>query len=354
MTVQYSQTDLESLIDSLRPLTPLEKLFRSYYQFTHKQVSFSPEEQARLKQEYDRAIVHFQDVLLDTEVFHDNESITIIKHIRYLPPRMHQHTFFEFFYILEGSCTHISGNRKYSLQKGDFCLWQHDIPHQIIANSDDCIAINILVQKPAFQLFFFGNMTECNLLNQYFEKILYGKGDSPLLLFHTGCDPVIFQLICSIYLEYQKKDTYWQGSIVSMLNYIFVHLLRRHQEHVTTSQHTEKNEPILAILMYIQEHFSSVTLESLGKEFGYTPAYLSRYIKSKTGSTFSQIVTQQKMLHAAVLLTTTTRSITQISDDAGCADASHFSRQFQKLYGISPSAYRKKQEEGLPLSSVSD
>lgn len=349
LTENYSPNDFSVLMSRLRPLTPLETLFRSHYHILHRQSLLSQEQQEQIRQEYDRTIVRFQEVLLDTEVFHGNESISVVKHLRYLPPHMHRHTFFEFFYILEGSCTHISGNRKYSLQKGDFCLWQHDIPHQIIANSDECIGINILVQKSAFQLFFFGNMTEYNLLNQYFEKILYGKGDSPLLLFHTGDDPLMFQLICSIYLEYERKKPYWQGAIVGMLNYVFVHLLRHHQEHVTTSQHTEKSEPILAILMYIQEHFSSVTLESLAKEFGYTTAYLSRYIKAKTGSTFSQIVTQQKMLHAALLLTTTQRSISQISDDINCADASHFSRQFCKIYGVSPSTYRKEHMDHQPL-----
>lgn len=350
MTVSYSSDDFEDLMTRLRTLRPLESSFRAYYQITHGQLQLPPEEEKRIRNEYEHFSSKFQDVLPDTsEPFFQYGPIAILQHLRYMPTHVHRHAFFEFFYILEGSCSHISGNRKYSLKKGDFCLWQHDIPHQIVANSDECIGINILVQKSAFQLFFFGNMTEYNLLNQYFENILYGKGDSPLLLFHTGDDPMMFQLICSIFLEYERKEPYWQGSIVSMLNYVFVHLLRRHQEHVTTSQHTEKSDPILAILMYIQEHFATVTLESLGKEFGYTTAYLSRCMKAKTGSTFSQIVTQQKMLHAAVLLSTTQRSISQISDDIGCTDSSHFSRQFLKTYGISPSAYRKEHENHQSL-----
>lgn len=350
MTAQYSQNDLDDLVTRLRTLRPMEASFRTYYQITHGQLHPSPQEEERVRDEYNRFSSKFQDVLPDSsELFFKHGPIAILQHLRYMPPHVHRHDFFEFFYILEGSCTHISGNRKYSLQKGDFCFWQHDIPHQITANSDDCIGINILIKKPAFQLFFFGNMTEYNLLNRYFEKILYGKGDSPLLLFHTGDDPVISRLICSIFLEYEKKEPYWQGSIISMLNYIFVHLLRYHQDHVTTSRHTEKNEPILAILLYIQEHFAHITLEALGKQFGYTTAYLSRYIKAKTGSTFSQIVTQQKMLHAAVLLVTTQQSIAQISDEINCTDASHFSRQFCKIYGVSPTAYRRQHMDRQPI-----
>lgn len=178
-------------------------------------------------------------------------------------------------------------------------------------------------------------------MNLYFQKILYGEGDSPLLIFHTGEDSVFLRLICAIYLEYQNRDAFWQGAVISLLDFIFVHLLRLHQEHVTTSKNLERPEHILSILQYIQEHYTDITLEELASRFGYTPAYLSRYIRKKTGMTFSQIVMRQKMEHACILLTTTRKSIRQISEDINCSDASYFSRQFLRLYGICPAAYRK-------------
>lgn len=341
-TIEYSKNDFEDLMCRLREFMEMEEIFRKHYQLEHKQLELSDDKKAIVEEKCKEFVKRYHDVLPDTpELFFKYGSVAVLKHLRYLPPHLHRHSFFEFFYVMEGSCVHISDGKKYVLKAGDFCLWQHNIPHQLIANNADCVAVNILVQKSAFEMSFFGNFSECNLLNTYFQKILYGEGDSPLLIFHTQGDTVLFELICSIYLEYEKREEFWLSAIISMLNCLFVRLLRSHQDHVTTSQNTDKEEPILAIIKYIQQQYADITLEGAADKFGYTPAYLSRYIKKKTGMTFSRIVIGQKMQHAATLLTTTQKSIGEIARDVNCSDASHFSRQFSKIYGVSPGEYRK-------------
>ncbi|MDO4273399.1 MAG: AraC family transcriptional regulator [Eubacteriales bacterium] len=345
---------IEETLQSLSQFNSMEKVFRDHYRLNHCLDTFTEEERSAIEKQYERfaeGVFHMSTsvpyaVLPDTkEPFFKNGPIHLMKHARYIPSHKHIHSFFEFFYVLKGKCTHVCGSKRYPLTAGDFCLWQFDIPHYIHSDSDDCLAINILIQKPAFQAYFFGVLSEQNLLNAYFNKILYGNGDSPMIVFHTGDDRKFLLLICSMYQEYEKKPLHWQTMLTSYLSFLFVYLLREHQGHLSSSEKTFEYDSSLEIFQYIQEHYDTVTLDDLCRKFNYTSAYLSRLIKKKSGMTFTQIVTRQRIEHGAWLLIHTDRTIGQIAREVHCSDTSHFCRLFLKFYGMSPGAYRNKNRE---------
>lgn len=342
---------IEETLETLSAFNCVERSFRDHYRMRHCLDPFTEEERELIKKEYDhysQMLCHTSasepyDVLPDTrEPFFKNGPIHLMKHARYIPVRPHTHSFLEFFYVLQGNCTHVCGSKRYPLTAGDFCFWQFDIPHYIHSDSDDLLAINIMIQKPAFQAYFFGALSEQNLLNTYFNKILYGNGDSPMIIFHTGNDRNLLQLICSMYQEYQKKPIHWQTVLTSYLSFLFVYLMREHQEHFSTSEKELEYDSSLQIFQYIQEHYNTVTLEQLCGEFNYTSAYLSRLIKKKSGMTFTQIVARQRIEQGAWLLIHTDRSIGQIAREVRCSDTSHFCRLFLKFYGVSPGTYRNE------------
>jgi AraC-like DNA-binding protein len=275
-----------------------------------------------------------------------------MKQARYIPAQMHCHSFIELFYVVRGECIHVCGDKKYLLRAGDFCFWQFDLPHYIQADSDDCIAVNILIQKPAFRSYFFGMLTENNLFNDYFNKILYGEGDSPMILFRTGDDRRLCALVCAMYREYEQKGDYWKTLLCSYLNYLFVYLLREHQGHLISSQEQGCFDPTLEILEYIQEHYDTITLNELCQKFNYSEAYLSRLIKKKSGKTFTQLVHTQRLHHAAWLLENTDRSVGEIAMEVHYADTSHFCREFTKNYGVSPGNYRKNRQNDSDRDAV--
>lgn len=47
------------------------------------------------------------------------------------------------------------------------------------------------------------------------------------------------------------------------------------------------------------------------------------------------------MKNASQLLLETGMSITEISNEVGCYDSSHFTRKFKKEFGMTPNAFRK-------------
>lgn len=93
---------------------------------------------------------------------------------------------------------------------------------------------------------------------------------------------------------------------------------------------------------YIQTHYRTVTLKDLAEEFYLSVPYLSKYIKEKSGKQFSEIVTGIRMRHACSLLKSEGMTIEQIAEQSGYPSVEHFNRQFKKMYGITPAAYRNR------------
>ena len=104
----------------------------------------------------------------------------------------------------------------------------------------------------------------------------------------------------------------------------------------------EMNDEVLAsIKLYIREHIASVTLQSTAEHVNYSPIYLSRLFKEKSGVNFINFLIQEKMQYAADMLRDPGNTIITISEAVGYSNEKNFSRAFKKFYGISPAEYRK-------------
>ncbi len=94
------------------------------------------------------------------------------------------------------------------------------------------------------------------------------------------------------------------------------------------------------IMNYMQTHYRTVTLQELASHFFLSVPYLSKYIKQKSGRSFSAILTEIRMQHACNMLKTEGINVEQIAEKAGYPSVEHFSRQFRKIFGMTPAAYR--------------
>lgn len=71
---------------------------------------------------------------------------------------------------------------------------------------------------------------------------------------------------------------------------------------------------------------------------------LSRIVQKWYGSTLRRIITEKRIVTAAQLLRQTDTPTDQIGYSVGFQSKSVFSREFQRLYGVTPAAYRKSQQ----------
>ena len=102
--------------------------------------------------------------------------------------------------------------------------------------------------------------------------------------------------------------------------------------------------PLVAkALRYIQQHsLSAISLSDVANAVGRTAPHVAAVVKSETGFTVGTWITSARVAKAAQLLQHTDMAIDQIAPQIGWQDTTHFIRQFRKIYGITPAAWRKK------------
>ncbi len=86
-------------------------------------------------------------------------------------------------------------------------------------------------------------------------------------------------------------------------------------------------------------NFDSGMLE---KEFNRSAKYLESVFKAEKEQSMQRFHTEARMREACFLLQTSFYTIGEISTRLGYKDMFYFSRTFRKIYGLSPSDYRKK------------
>lgn len=83
------------------------------------------------------------------------------------------------------------------------------------------------------------------------------------------------------------------------------------------------------------------TLDEAAAAAGLSRFRIAHLLKERTGQTFGQHVTAQRVAHARKLLETTDRSCATIAAEAGFADQSHLTRVFRTATGTTPARYRR-------------
>lgn len=103
------------------------------------------------------------------------------------------------------------------------------------------------------------------------------------------------------------------------------------------------SKTINACCNYIKEHLTeNLTLEKLAKEIGYTEYYLTRKFNKEMGIKLLDYIREMRLEYAKIWLTTTTKSIEEISEELHLGTRSYFSRIFKESTGMTPAAYRER------------
>ena len=90
---------------------------------------------------------------------------------------------------------------------------------------------------------------------------------------------------------------------------------------------------------------ATLNRENVASQFNYSVPHCSKLIRDETGVGFVAFVRRIKMNHAVALLLNTRTSVADIANMVGYENPESFIRVFQKVYQMSPTAYRKKVNE---------
>lgn len=285
----------------------------------------------------------FSNFVMSKKIFFKKANIHISKHNRYAKMISHTHEFIEINYMYSGECLQIINGKEVLLKKGDICLLDKNINHEIEALGENDILINILIKSEDINTEILQKMAiSKSILTEF---LLYASQDwnshSQYLLFKSGDNDKIQGIIKSILLEYYDESIYSMEVIKLTLPLLFIELVRSYNEN-TYWYREDGNSVIIDALKKIEEQFDTITLSDLAKQMGFNKNYLGNLLKKETGETFTGLVLKQRLLNAYNLVVNTNYPMEDIAHKLGLSSVSYFFKIFKEHFKESPGDIREK------------
>jgi AraC-like DNA-binding protein len=154
------------------------------------------------------------------------------------------------------------------------------------------------------------------------------------------------QMLLPIFEEmYKEQDINDENSIPLLQS--LLHLLLNKLNRITGSklkQLTETRKELIAhnfevlVIRYVLQRWP---VSQFAKELNISHIYLSDCVKSVTGKTPKEIITDYQVFAAKSLLSQTQKSINEVAYEMGFDELTNFTKFFKKNVSLSPKAFRK-------------
>ncbi|MBQ7614793.1 MAG: helix-turn-helix domain-containing protein [Butyrivibrio sp.] len=268
--------------------------------------------------------------------------IAMRPHTRFAYFPVHRHNYIEMLVMLKGNLTtKIVDGDTLSLSSGDILLMNRHAKHEIMPCSKEDIAVNIIILPEFFSRNDVAYDRENILRDFIISSLSEKKKYSDYLLYHTkgmiAVENLVENLIWTLTLEHGGMN-----QIINTTMDLLLMNLSALSADTLKDMGSKGQQVTISALEYIDHNYKSGTLEELAANTGYSTAYLSRLLKSYTGSNFKQLLQTRKLQQAAYYLESTTLTTEKIIEKIGYENSAYFYRKFSDKYGCSPREYRKK------------
>ena len=259
------------------------------------------------------------------EILYDKPSFL------YTPPHIHKE--FEILLIKKHSHNINVQGEEFILNEGDIIIINPQIVHSTLGN----LGLTYILLQFNFPTIF-------DLNNE--KKLFAYKYKTPYIVFHPGdeCYEEVAYYIKNIY-KYNTDNSYSPDYVKGYFYHLYAFFQKiGFMEPQTIDTSKKGYDKIHKITDYINENYAeNITLESLSQDFYINPSYLCRLFKDVTNLTIVEYLNQIRVKNAELLLTSSNKSIMEISQLLGFSSQTYFNRVFKNIMMLNPSEYRKQQ-----------
>lgn len=126
-----------------------------------------------------------------------------------------------------------------------------------------------------------------------------------------------------------------QASVMEIMAYVFERGLEN-----PSAEETQNNKVLLDTAEFINQNYTTVTLEKAAKNASMSYSYFSRLFKKFFNTSFSKYVSKIRVEKSLSLLSNSSLSITEIALECGFSNLSHYVKCFKAEKGITPNKFR--------------
>ena len=245
----------------------------------------------------------------------------------------HCHTFFELYYVEQGSCRFLINDSIHDLEQGDFILIPPQTFHYTRYLHDRCARCNLYFRAEDIGEHALGALPEGRDFFSYAH------------VFHAeeSCQGQISALLTRMLSEERLGDACTAAMQLYCLQELFLFISRfcSFTQTLPESISTSDRQTLLAARFISGNYMHPITSADIAAAAGFSPNHLSKKFREAAGVGVHEYLVFTRLQHAAAELVSTTDTITQIALRCGFSDSNYFKDVFKKKYGMTPREYRK-------------
>lgn len=270
----------------------------------------------------------FNDVVENGAAF--AVSRTVLSRAR--PKRLHTQDYYELFWLVNGKARlHLGNEERQTLAEGDLVFMPPDCAHGIQGIGKESHLVNLIV--PAHEI--------DALTKRYpLSAQLFAAGTASPVLIHRDIRALSRISSRAVTLEAAPRTTlYLEAFLIPLI----------------AELGQEMRDLPAALPEWLQQALIACDAPDVFREgaaglvaqCGKTHAHVARTMQAHLGMTPSDYVNMRRMEHAARQLAGTPDALTEIANEVGISNMSHFHRLFRRQFGMSPRQYRMKNQKSV-------
>ncbi len=255
---------------------------------------------------------------------------------------LHDHPIFELNIVLDGVQDVLIGDTEYEMQAGDVLLIQPGVPHRVVGtrgNDVTYFAIHFDVEDYMFRSLL--SLYRCGLHRRDSETELEIR--KPL---HD---------LIELLKAYRTRDLSQPALRMKLMSHVFALFAALGSVQQSDAPPKDVNQVVYRMAEHIDniskagfDDAATATLDTgiahLAEKLGYSRSYLCRVFRKVFGVSPRKYLSNSTLHHARLELLNPNQSMEQIAEKLGFQDGAHFSKQFKRWTGASPTEYRHIQQ----------
>lgn len=243
---------------------------------------------------------------------------------------------FSFTLTIKGHCTILYKGEKIRLEAKDFHIYSPASSIEVIEISDDYKGLCLIADKSLL----FKNSVGHNVIKSvYFPMMRLDFSKIHLSdLAYRRIYLEMREVIANINSKRRLKTEASQ-LVFSLMLLDLIEFLERHKD-LHHSSHKEETLVVEFIKLVSANFINQHNIKFYSDKLNISSIYLSRIVKHSTGKTVMNHINDLLAKEADWLLRSTGKSIKEIAEMLNFADQASFNKFFNRMRGVSPSAFR--------------
>ena len=253
----------------------------------------------------------------------------------------HTHEYFQLCYVERGHIEHLQGEEAVQLHAGDAFIVPPGFVHSILFPDPDAQVYSLSFQEDLFH----SGFSASEVYNFMTALILQKIPVRMKVTLDPGRRQTVYSLMDALIREQETTtapELTAAGSLVAALMCVLSQAYALDDANREPLQAAARYaESMTACLAYIDAHFTQeLSLSDLCHRFALSRTQFGALFPRFAGTTLKRYIAQKRIGYAVALLGSTDFPIQQIAEISGYGDISTFYRNFTKITGTQPSAYR--------------